>query len=148
MNPSMKFPKIGVAAIITRSNQVLLIRRKGPHGAGTWSTPGGHLEFSEDPQQCAIRETREEVGLQLSGVDFLGITNDIFSGSGKHYITIWMIAAGFSGEPTIAAPGEVSDIGWYEWDTLPSPLFLPLENLINQKSHPADAILKVRPVVK
>ena len=51
-----------------------------------------------------------------------------------------MKAAGFSGEPTIAAPGEVSDIGWFKWDSLPSPLFLPLE-LINQ-SHPADAILK------
>jgi len=140
----MNYPRIGVAAIITRSNKVLLIRRKGPHGAGTWSTPGGHLEFAEDPQQCAIRETLEEVGLQLSRVDFLGITNDIFSGSGKHYITIWMKAARFSGEPTIAAASEVADIAWFEWDALPSPLFLPLENLINQKSLPPDAFLKVR----
>jgi len=141
----MKYPKIGVAAVITRSSKVLLIRRKGPHGAGTWATPGGHLEFAEDPQQCAIRETREEVGLQLSSVDFLGITNDIFAGCGKHYITIWMEAAGFSGEPAITAASEVAEIGWFVWDALPSPLFMPLENLINQKSYPADAILKVMP---
>jgi 8-oxo-dGTP diphosphatase len=144
----MKYPKIGVAAIITSRDKVLLIRRKGPHGTGTWSTPGGHLEFAEDPQQCAIRETREEVGLQLGRVDFLAITNDIFTGSGKHYITIWMEAAGFSGVPTIAAASEVADIGWFEWDALPSPLFLPLENLISQKSHPSDAILKFRPAGK
>ena len=140
----MKYPKIGIAAIITRSNKVLLIRRKGPHGTGTWSTPGGHLEFEEDLQQCAIRETREEVGLELSSVHFLGITNDIFTESGKHYITIWMEAAGFSGEPTAAAR-EVSDIGWFALDALPSPLFLPLENLINRNSLPPDAFLKVRP---
>ena len=91
----MPYPKIGVAAIITRSNQVLLIQRKGPHGTGTWSTPGGHLEFGEDPQQCAIRETREEVGLEVSSVRFIGVTNDIFPESGKHYITLWMEATRF-----------------------------------------------------
>ena len=139
----MQYPKIGVAALITRSHQVLLIQRKGPHGTGTWSTPGGHLELGEDPQQCAIRETREEVGLEVSGVRFIGVTNDIFPESGKHYITLWMEAAGFSGEPHIAAAREVTAYGWFAWDALPSPLFLPLDNLIHHKSLPPDAILKL-----
>ena len=139
----MPYPKIGVAAIITRSKQVLLIQRKGPHGTGTWSTPGGHLEFGEDPQECAIRETREEVGLEVSGVSFIGVTNDIFPESGKHYITLWMEATAFKGEPHIAAAREVAAYGWFAWDTLPSTLFLPLENLIRQQSLPPDAILKL-----
>ncbi len=42
-------PQVGTGIIITKDNQVLLIKRKGPQGAGTWSTPGGHLEFGEAP---------------------------------------------------------------------------------------------------
>jgi 8-oxo-dGTP diphosphatase len=139
----MKYPKIGIAAIITQGDKVLLIQRKGPHGTGTWSTPGGHLEFGEEPRECAIRETREEVGLELSDMRLIGITNDIFPASGRHYITLWMEASGFHGEPYIAADQEVTDIGWFTWDALPTPLFLPLENLIHHRSQPTDAILKL-----
>lgn len=69
-------PRVGVAAIIIRNNQVLLIRRKNVHGAGSWSTPGGHLDFGETPEQCAIRETQEEVGIEIKDVRFVAATND------------------------------------------------------------------------
>jgi 8-oxo-dGTP diphosphatase len=139
----MTYPRIGVAALIPCNGKVLLIQRKGSHGTGTWSTPGGHLDFGEDPGQCAIRETCEEVGLEISGVRFIGVTNDIFPESGKHYITLWMEAIGFSGKAHIAAAREVAGYGWFAWEALPAPLFLPLENLISQRSLPPDAILKL-----
>ena len=144
MNPH---PRVGVAIILTRGDQVLLMKRKGPHGTGTWSTPGGHLEFAETPEQCAAREAKEEVGVDVVDIRFRAVTNDLFEATGRHYITIWMEAAGFSGEPAIAAASEVAEIGWFAWDALPSPLFMPLANLINQKSYPPDAILKVLPAV-
>jgi 8-oxo-dGTP diphosphatase len=128
----MKFPRVGVAAIIIRNGRVLLIRRKGAHGKGSWSTPGGHLEFGETPEQCTIRETREEVGIEIANVRFIAVTNDIFIESNKHYITLWMQADSLSGEPGIAAENEVAELGWFEWDALPSPLFLPFINLLNQ----------------
>jgi 8-oxo-dGTP diphosphatase len=126
----MKFPRVGVAALIIRNGRVLLIRRKGAHGEGSWSTPGGHLEFGEIPEQCAIRETREEVGIEIANVRFAAVTNDIFKESGKHYITLWMQADWLSGEPGIAAENEVAELGWFDWDCLPFPLFLPFENLL------------------
>ena len=70
-------PKVGVAIIITKDDQVLLMKRKGVHGTGTWSTPGGHLDFGETPEQCAAREA-EEVGLDVTDIRFRSITNDIF----------------------------------------------------------------------
>jgi 8-oxo-dGTP diphosphatase len=54
-------PKVGVAILITEDDRVLLMKRKGIHGTGTWSTPGGHLDFGDTPEQCAARETKEEV---------------------------------------------------------------------------------------
>ena len=61
-------PRVGVAVVIERDGQVLLMKRKNVHGAGTWAVPGGHLEFGETPEECAVRETREEVGIAISGV--------------------------------------------------------------------------------
>src|SRR5262245_38747463 len=132
MNPG---PKVGVAIIITKENQVLLMKRKGIHGKGTWSTPGGHLDFGETPEQCAAREAKEEVGLEVVDIRFRAITNDIFD-TGKHYITIWMEGNSISNEPVIAAEDEVVEIGWFAWDSLPGPLFLSFENLLNGNSYP------------
>jgi 8-oxo-dGTP diphosphatase len=129
-------PKVGVAVIITKDDKVLLMKRKGVHGTGTWTTPGGHLDFGETPEQCGAREAKEEVGLDVVDLRFRAFTNDIFEMEGQHYISIWMDGKSTSGEPTIAAEEEVAEIGWFAWDALPSPLFLPLENLLNKNSYP------------
>ena len=127
-------PKVGTAIIITKDDKVLLMKRKGPHGNGTWSTPGGHLNFGETPEQCAAREAREEVGLEVSDIRFRAVTNDIFEESERHYVTLWMEGGSFSGEPAIVAAQEVEEIGWFAWDSLPEPLFLPLENFVKKKN--------------
>ena len=129
-------PKVGVAVIITKDDKVLLMKRKGVHGTGTWTTPGGHLDFGETPEQCGAREAKEEVGLDVVDLRFRAFTNDIFETEGQHYISIWMDGKSTSGEPTIAAEEEVAEIGWFAWDALPGPLFLPLENLVKENSYP------------
>jgi len=128
-------PQVGTAMIITKEDKVLLMKRKGSHGKGTWSTPGGHLEFGETLEECAAREAKEEVGVEVIDVRFRAVTNDIFEETGKHYITVWMEGKPV-GEPFIAAEREVEEIGWFAWDSLPEPLFLTLENLVKGNSYP------------
>ncbi len=62
-----KLPKVGVAAIIIRDGKVLVGRRVGAHGHGTWSFPGGHLEFGEEAEQGIAREVKEETGMDVVG---------------------------------------------------------------------------------
>ena len=128
-------PQVGTAIIITKDDKVLLMKRKGPHGKGTWSTPGGHLDFGETPEQGAAREAKEEVGMDAADIRFRAVTNDLFEETGRHYITIWLEGKAV-GEPFIAAEREVQEIGWFSWDALPQPLFLPLENLLKENSYP------------
>ena len=133
-------PRVGVGAIIVKDGQVLLLRRRNVHGAGSWSTPGGHLEFGESPEDCAIREAEEETGIRIGDVRFVAITNDVFEANGKHYITIWMKGQYLSGESVVNAAYEMSEVGWFAWNALPEPLFLSLQNLLDGNSYPPLAL--------
>jgi 8-oxo-dGTP diphosphatase len=132
-------PRVGVGAIIVKDGRVLLLRRRNVHGAGSWSTPGGHLEFGESPEECAIREAEEETGVVIGDVRFVAITNDVFEANGKHYITIWMEGRYPSGKPVVNAAYEMSEVSWFAWDDLPKPLFLPLQNLLDGQCYPRQA---------
>jgi len=132
-----KRPAIGVGIIITKGDQVLLLKRKHVHGDGSWSTPGGHLEFGESPEECAIREAKEETGVSVTDLKFRAITNDVFEREGMHYITIWMEGRYLSGEPVVNAPYEMAEVGWFAWDALPETLFLPLQNLLDGRCYPS-----------
>ncbi len=127
---------VGVGMIITRDDSVLLLRRKGVHGEGTWSTPGGHLEFGESFEECAVREAKEETNIEVTNVQFRAVTNDVFAAERKHYVTIWMEAKYSGGEAIINAAYEVADVGWFPWDALPQPLFSPFRHLLEGKAHP------------
>lgn len=123
-------PYVGVGVIIRDGDNVLLMKRQNSHGHGTWSMPGGHLEYGESPQECAIREVEEEVGVLISNPTFFTVTNDLFEEEGKHYVTIWIEARYVSGEAQVNSARETSAVGWFPWDALPTPRFLPLENFL------------------
>src|SRR5437763_1133145 len=118
MDPSLR-PIVGVGVLIFRDGNVLLGLRRGSHGAGTWSPPGGHLEYGEDPAACVIREALEETGLRLRSVEFLGITNDVFELERRHYVTLFYRADQATGEPETREPEKCEAWQWWPWDGLP-----------------------------
>lgn len=130
-------PKVGVAIMVMRDNKVLMSQRHADHGDGTWCFPGGHLEFGEDWETGARREAFEEAGIDVFDLRFVGATNDFYSEENKHYITIFMQARQFSGEPRLCEPDKfLCDWDWFDWDVLPEPLFLPVQNLRAQGFDP------------
>ena len=124
--------RVGVAVVIIRDGKILLGERIGSHGANTWATPGGHLEMGEEIEACAIRETLEETGLEVSEVSPLGFSNDVFNSLNKHYLTLYVVAQGVEGEPEIMEPNKCLAWQWFGLDELPEPLFLSLENFLRQ----------------
>lgn len=124
--------RVGVSAIILRDGHLLLGERIGSHGAHTWATPGGHLEFGESIEECAKRETLEETGLVIDTFKKLTYTNDIFVKENKHYVTLYVVASCPVGDPKVIEPAKCIQWRWFKMDELPSPLFLPLSNLFNE----------------
>ena len=121
-------PIVGVGVLIFRDGNVLLGLRRGSHGTGTWSPPGGHLEYGEEPAACVVREALEETGLELPGVEFVGITSDVFEVERRHYVTLFYRADRSSGEPAVLEPDKCDAWQWWPWDALPDDLFLPLRH--------------------
>jgi 8-oxo-dGTP diphosphatase len=126
-------PRIGIGVFIFKNSTFLMGKRMGAHGEGSWSVPGGHLEFGESFVDTAKREALEETGVTIKNVRFGALTNDVFAKEGKHYITIWMLSDWESGEPAILEPDKFVDQGWFKFDTLPETLFLPWNQLLQSE---------------
>lgn len=122
--------RVGIGVFVCRGGRFLMARRRGAHGAGTWSVPGGHLEFGESFEDTAVREVAEETGVQIAGVRFAAVTNDVFTDEDRHYVTVWMLSDHVSGEPRILEPDKCTALAWHGLDDLPEPLFLPWRQLL------------------
>ena len=128
-----KIPRIGVGVFVIKDGKFLMGKRMGAHGEGSWSITGGHLEFGESFADTAKREVHEETSLNIKNIRFGAVTNDYFESEGKHYVTIWMLSDYESGEAKITEPDKHVEQGWYDFNTLPSPLFLPWKQLLESE---------------
>jgi len=126
-------PRIGVGALLMRNGKLLFGKRKGSHGSYTWCNPGGHLEFGETTHACAQREILEETGLVINNLQPLAWTDDIFEQSDKHYVSIFYVTEDFQGEPQLLEPDKCESWKWFGLDELPSPLFLSIKHLLENK---------------
>ena len=125
--------KVGVGVVIIKQNAMILVgKRKGSHGAGEWAVPGGHLEYGETIEQCAIREVLEETGMTICNVKFLRLY-ELFEYLPKHYIDIGVVAEWDSGDPQLLEPDKCEGWEWVplndllvaEWDSGNAPLLEP-----------------------
>jgi 8-oxo-dGTP diphosphatase len=132
--------RVGVAVLIRRPDgRLLLGLRKGSHGAGTWSVPGGHIDPDDaNALTCARREVLEETGLPIRNVRSIGAwTLDAFPEAGKTYITLWLAAdVAEDIEPVVREPAKCGGWIWASEAECPRPLFRCIENLIAQGVDP------------
>jgi 8-oxo-dGTP diphosphatase len=119
-----------------KDDKILLGKRSNAIGAGTWGLPGGKLEFGEDIIECAKREVFEETGLKIKNIRPGSYTNNYFPKDETHFVSIDVVADYDSGEVKIMEPNKCLEWKWFEWDKLPKPLFLPMQNLVKQKFDP------------
>lgn len=130
---------VGVAAFIFdfTDDTVLLVKRDGSHGEGTWAPPGGWVEKGESLLEAAEREVLEEVGLRVEAIQEFGYTEDHFS-EDVHDICFTVVCKWQGDIARIMEPEKIVELKWAKVNDLlyldppyPQPLFLPLQMRID-----------------
>lgn len=121
--------RAGVLVVVfdpTSPDSIIMMRRRGSHGSGTWTCPGGRMEYGEPVEITCSREVWEEVGVSIDTPKYVATTDDFFSEDGQHWVTLWFVAPMVSGTPTLREPDKAEIVCWVKWDReMPDPLFLP-----------------------
>jgi NAD+ diphosphatase len=109
------YPRISpaVMVLIERGNDLLLAR--SPHfKPGMFSALAGFVEPGETLEQCAVREVREEVGLEITNLRY-------FTSQSWPFPNSLMVAyfADYAGGEVTPCPNEIEDAGWFSRDDLP-----------------------------
>ncbi len=121
----------GFGVMLLKDNKILLGRRhQDPlkadselRGEGTWTMPGGKLEFGETFEEGAKREVKEETGIEIKDAGVICVSND--TNEYAHFITIGLLSEDFEGEPEVMEPDEIIEWKWFDIDNPPSPLYFP-----------------------
>lgn len=129
----VKRPVTGVATLLINDGKLLLgFRTKSP-GKDSWQCPGGLLDAGESVFDCAIREVKEETGLDIDGLEFGPYTNNYFEEENFHSVTLYVTAKLVSGKLQNNEPGLAKNWAWYAKDKIPGSLFLPLQILMREQ---------------
>ena len=139
-----KYPRPALTAdmvVIAKGStpEVLLIQRGDDPYKGQWAFPGGFMEMDETTEQCAIRELKEETGLDLSIVHQIGVYSKVDRDPRGRTVTVAYLAVVDS---TIAVEGQ-DDAARAEWWplTTPPPLAFDHEDILKDAKALYDRII-------
>ena len=110
--PSGPMIVVAACALVDAAGLVLLTRRPaGKPLAGLWEFPGGKVEGGEDPEDAAIRELREELGIDIAKKDLVPLTFASHAYADFHLLMPVFLCRRWRGEVT---PLEGQEIAWVE----------------------------------
>ena len=116
---------LAVGVILEKEDQILLLRRHATgFKDGFYSLVCGHLEEGEGSTAAIVRETKEEVGVQLEPQDLMvaHITHRKDSDRNCEYIDIFFIAKSWQGEPVNQEPDKCDEMKWFHKNDLPTAI--------------------------
>ncbi len=100
-----------VLLVDEHEGNVLLVKNKGP-GASYYTLPGGAVEQGETLEEAAIREVKEETGLDVQLGGIFSVDEAFFEDRGHHAIFFTFIGKIIGGEINISLPEEIEEITW------------------------------------
>ena len=127
----------GIGILILKDGKVLLGKRNEDsekadtelHTEGTYTCPGGKLDFGEKLGDAARREILEETGIKANNLKLISVTNEIVNDA--HFVTIGFLCNDFNGKPKIMEPKEITKWEWFKLNELPEPMNSASLKLIN-----------------
>lgn len=118
--PGRYRPVVDVHLLLTDGEKVLLGRRQGTgYADGEWQImPSGHLEEGESVVDAAVREAREELGIEVGGCEVVHVMHHHNAG-GTARIGMFLVPHSITGTPVNAEPHKCAELAWFPLDRLP-----------------------------
>ena len=117
-NPERFKIPVGIFIMLRRDDKVLLQLRQNCSFAGFWGFVGGHLDGKEQIVSAAIREVKEEVGVDIRPEDLI-LRTICHSNKGAEYLQFYFECRKWSGEIENKEPHKCERLEWHEWDNVP-----------------------------
>lgn len=104
-----------VAACVIKDDKgrYLLVQEAQPKVYGLWNLAAGHVDKNESIENAAIREAKEETGLDVSLIKKIGIWHDKVEEPVRHAFTVKVL-----GGKITPQPGEILDVKWFSFDQI------------------------------
>jgi 8-oxo-dGTP diphosphatase len=139
--PSHPIP--GVAGIVVREKELLLVQRGREPAKGKWGIPGGVVEVGETIEEALVREVREETGCECTPLKHLATFDSIRrDNDGRvhwHYILFEYLCRYISGDPHAA--DDASEARWVRFDDLGSVDIMEMTRVFVEKTAHEEGLL-------
>jgi 8-oxo-dGTP diphosphatase len=126
-------PKVAAGALVVQDGSILLNQRDIDPGLGKWGLPAGYVDLGERVEEAAIREVKEETGLDVCLDGLLGVYSDVGRG-----VALVIYCASVCGGALIVGP-ETRAVGFFAPDALPELAFAQNSDII------ADWLRRIHP---
>lgn len=108
-----------VHLFLIRDDQILLLlRRNTGYGDGSYSVVAGHLNGDEEVKTAAMREAREEAGIEVTRRD-LEVVGVMHRRSDEERVDFFLVASAWSGEVANNEPDKCDRLAWFDIEELP-----------------------------
>jgi ADP-ribose pyrophosphatase YjhB (NUDIX family) len=118
---------VGVAAVVVRGAEILLIRRGREPLLGAWSLPGGALELGETTAEGIVREVFEETGVRVCPVEIVATLDRIVRDEdGKvrfHYVLVEWLCRAEDGDSMPVCGDDAAEARWISRDDISSAIY-------------------------
>ena len=125
---------VAVHVLLVRDNRILLLRRANTgYEDGNYSVVAGHVDAGERIVETAVREAREEAGIEIAPQD-VRIAGVMHRRADDERIDFFVTVDGWTGEPRIAEPDKCDELRWFAIDALPDNLIPYVRRAIENTS--------------
>ena len=118
-------PKLAVVVLAEKNNELLLVKRAIEPSIGKWSFPSGYVDRGEIVEAAAIREVKEETGLNIQITDLIGVY------SKKHHPIVLVVYSAKIVGGEIEAGEESEEVAFFSTDNLPKMPFPHDEQILS-----------------
>ena len=129
--------KVAAAVVVANAaGEMLLIKRAGNPRRGYWGLPAGFVDFDESPAEAAVRECREETGLELGTVKLLTVVHGREHQRGANIIIVY---EGLDVNGTLSPADDALDARFFPLEALPPLAFSSIRRILTswREHHPA-----------